>query len=71
MLELIVQGVPIGTNPGLLYILWALLNGSFLSSRRAIFPALRRSGFDAETYKIRSPKSDAASSTASSAVWLP
>lgn len=49
VLELIVQGVPIGTNLGLLYMLWALLNGSFLSSRGAIFPALQRSGFDAES----------------------
>ena len=49
VLELIVQGVPIGTNLGLLYMLWALLNGSFLSSRGAICPALPRSGFNAET----------------------
>jgi len=49
VLELNVQGVPIGTNLGLLYMLWALLNGSFLSSRGAIFPALQRSGFDAES----------------------
>lgn len=46
VLELIVQGVPIGTNLGLLYILWAMLNGSFLSSRGAVFPALQESGFN-------------------------
>lgn len=49
VLELIVQVAPIGTNLGLLYILWAMLNGSFLSSRGAIFPALQGSGFDKET----------------------
>ena len=46
VLELIVQAVPIGTNLGLLYMLWAMLSGSFLSSRGAIFPALQANGFD-------------------------
>lgn len=49
VLELIVQAVPLGSNIGLLYLLWAMLNGSFLSSRGGIFPALQASGFDAET----------------------
>lgn len=49
VLELIVQAVPLGTNVGLLYMLWAMLNGSFLSSRGGIFPALQASGYDAET----------------------
>ena len=46
VLELIVQAVPIGTNLGLLYMLWTMLSGSFLSSRGAIFPALQANGFD-------------------------
>lgn len=46
VLELIVQGVPIGTNLGLLHMLWAMLTGSFLSSRGAVFPALQTNGFD-------------------------
>lgn len=49
VLELIVQAVPLGTNVGLLYMLWAMLNGSFLGSRGGIFPALQASGFDEET----------------------
>jgi len=46
VLELIVQAVPIGTNLGLLYMLWAMMSGSFLSSRGAIFPALQANDFD-------------------------
>jgi hypothetical protein len=46
VLEMIVQSVPIGTNLGLLCMLWAMLNGSFLNSRGAIFPALQANGFD-------------------------
>lgn len=46
VLELIVQAAPIGTNLGLLYMLWAMLSGSFLRNRGAIFPALQESGFD-------------------------
>jgi len=46
VLELIVQAAPIGTNLGLLYMLWAMLSGLFLNSRGAIFPALQGSGFD-------------------------
>ena len=46
LLELIVQGVPIGTNLGLLYMLWAMLSGAFLSSRGAIFSALQGRGFN-------------------------
>ena len=49
MLEHIVQVVPLGTDLGLLYMLWAMLNGSFLISRGAIFPALQTTGFDKET----------------------
>lgn len=40
----IVQGTPIGTNLGLAQILWVMVNGSFLSSRGALFPALHDNG---------------------------
>ncbi|MCP4422938.1 MAG: hypothetical protein GY803_00455, partial [Chloroflexi bacterium] len=36
------------TNLALLQLLWSMLNGSFLSSRGAIFPAMKASGFDDE-----------------------
>lgn len=41
----IVQVVPIGTNISLVRMLWAMVNGSFLSSRGAIHSALLASGF--------------------------
>jgi hypothetical protein len=42
----VVQTVPIGTNIGLIRILWVMVNGSFLQSRGAIFSALHLKGFD-------------------------
>ena len=39
-LEAVVQSLPLGTNLALLHLMWGILNGSFLSSRGAIFPAL-------------------------------
>lgn len=48
VLELIVQAAPVGTNLGLLHMLWAMLNGSFLRNRGAIFPALQENGIDRE-----------------------
>ena len=44
----IVQVVPIGTNIGLVRILWVMVNGSFLQSRGAVMTALHLSGFDAQ-----------------------
>lgn len=41
----IVQVVPIGTNVGLIRILWVMVNGSFLQSRGAVLSALHLSGF--------------------------
>jgi len=46
-LEQVVRQVPIGTNLALLHLLWAMLNGSFLRSRGAVFPALQLAGFTA------------------------
>ncbi len=44
-LVVIVQRMPVGTNLALLHLLWALVRGSFVQSRGAVFPALRLSGF--------------------------
>jgi len=46
-LEYIVKTLPVGTNLALLYLLWALLSGTFLSSRGAMFPALLALGLNA------------------------
>jgi hypothetical protein len=48
VLEQVVKGLPVGTNLALVHMLWALMTGSFLSSRGAIFPALQRGGFNRE-----------------------
>ena len=47
-LQIIVQSVPVGTNLALLHLMWSILNGSFLGSRGAVFPALQESGFSPE-----------------------
>jgi DDE superfamily endonuclease len=41
----IVQTVPVGTNLALMHLLWAMVNGSFLHSRGAVFGALWANGF--------------------------
>ena len=46
-LEYVVKTLPVGTNLALLYVLWALLSGAFLSSRGALFPALWAVGLSA------------------------
>lgn len=45
VLQAIVQGVPLGTNLALLQLIWAIMNGSFLDSRGAIFGALALNKF--------------------------
>ena len=45
-LQAVLQEVPVGTNLALLQLLWSMLNGSFLISRGAIFPAMKASGFN-------------------------
>ncbi|MFO7661742.1 MAG: hypothetical protein R6X18_04025 [Chloroflexota bacterium] len=47
VLEQIVKVVPVGTNLALLQLMWAMITGSFLSSRGAVHSALARSGFEA------------------------
>jgi hypothetical protein len=45
----VVQTVPVGTNLGILRLLWTLLSGKLLESRGALFPALTSAGLsDAE-----------------------
>ena len=44
VLEQVVKGLPVGTNLALLHMLWALITGSFLGSRGAIFPGDRAVG---------------------------
>ncbi len=45
--ELLVS-VPIGTNLALLHVFWAFLSGQLLSSRGALFPALKAIGLEDE-----------------------
>jgi hypothetical protein len=44
----ILADVPVGTNLGLFWLLWALLSGRFLLSRGAVFPALADGGLPAD-----------------------
>lgn len=48
VLQIVLQMVPVGTNLALLHLLWSMLNGSFLASRGAIFPALNANSFTKE-----------------------
>ena len=43
----LVVDLPVGTNLGLLHLLWMLLCGKLLLSRGAIFPGLRAVGLSA------------------------
>lgn len=44
----IMQVVPLGTNVGLIRIMWVMVNGSFLRSRGAVCAALHLSGFSVQ-----------------------
>ena len=44
LLSAILADVPVGTNLGLFWLLWALISGRFLLSRGAVFPALADGG---------------------------
>ena len=44
----VVQVVPIGSNVGLLRIMWAMVNGSFLGSRGVVPSALSANDFAPE-----------------------
>ena len=47
MLCALVAPLPIGTNLGLLHLLWMLVSGRPLGSRGAVFPALAECGLTA------------------------
>ena len=51
LLGAIVAGVPVGTNLGLFWLLWALISGRFLRSRGAVFPALADGGLAADAVR--------------------
>src|SRR4030095_3010714 len=51
LLGAIVADVPVGTNLGLFWLLWALISGRFLLSRGAVFPALADGGLAAEAVR--------------------
>src|SRR2546430_15334486 len=51
VLGAIVADVPVGTNLGLFWWLWALLSGRFLLSRGAVFPALADGGLSADAVR--------------------
>lgn len=44
-LQVVVQGLPVGTNFALLQLMWVMLQGQLLVSRGGIFPALIAGGF--------------------------
>jgi hypothetical protein len=44
-LEAVVKSVGVGTNVGLVHVLWAMLSGAFLESRGGLYPALQAAGF--------------------------
>jgi len=44
----VVEGLPVGTNLGLLHLLWMLVSGSLLPNRGALFPALKGIGLSDE-----------------------
>src|SRR3989454_7696235 len=51
LLGAILADVPVGTNLGLFWLLWALISGRFLRSRGAVFPALADGELPAEAVR--------------------
>src|SRR5919109_3089061 len=51
LLGMLLAEVPVGTNLGLFWLLWALISGRFLLSRGAVFPALTDEGLPAEAVR--------------------
>src|SRR5438445_8782298 len=51
VLGAILADVPVGTNLGLFWLLWALISGRFLLSRGAVFPALTDGGLPADAVR--------------------
>jgi hypothetical protein len=51
LLGVILADVPVGTNLGLFWLLWAFISGRFLLSRGAVFPALADGGLPADAVR--------------------
>jgi hypothetical protein len=51
LLGVLLAAVPVGTNLGLFWLLWALISGRFLPSRGAVFPALADLGLSADAVR--------------------
>src|SRR5438445_11226498 len=51
VLGAILADVPVGTNLGVFWLLWALISGRFLLSRCAVFPALADGGLPADAVR--------------------
>src|SRR2546425_2988173 len=51
LLGAIVADVPVGTNLGVFWLLWALISGRFLLSRGAVIPALADGGLPADAVR--------------------
>jgi hypothetical protein len=51
LLDRILATVPVGTNLGLFWLLWALVSGRFLLRRGAVFPALADRGLPADAVR--------------------
>jgi hypothetical protein len=51
VLNQLLAGLPIGTNLAMLHVFWALLSGQLLSSRGALFPALKAIGLEEEAVR--------------------
>jgi hypothetical protein len=51
LLGTILVDVPVGTNLGLFWLLWALISGRFLGSRGAVFPALADGSLPADAVR--------------------
>jgi hypothetical protein len=51
LLGRILANVPVGTNLGVFWLLWALVSGRFLLSRGAVFPALADRGLPADAVR--------------------
>lgn len=51
LLSAILAEVPVGTNLGLFWLLWALISGRFLLSRGAVFPALADGGMPTDAVR--------------------
>jgi hypothetical protein len=47
----VIKDLPVGTNLGLLHMLWMLVSGALLPERGAIFPALQRIGLPVEAIR--------------------